>query len=61
MQFGALVLMLWDTVCGELFEVLVAVRAHFCVIDARVLSGIQVTVQACLHLDGRVQGGIQLR
>ena len=36
----------------------------FCDVDARVLSGMQVTVQAqgaCLHLDGRVQGGMQLR
>ena len=31
-------------------------RAHFCDIDARVLSGRQVT-DACLHLDGMVQGG----
>ena len=46
MQFGALLLMvLWDAVCGELFEVLVTVQAHFCDIDARVLSGMQVTVQ----------------
>ena len=42
MQFGVLVLMvLWDAVCGEL----VTVWAHFCDIDARVLSGMQVTVQ----------------
>ena len=47
MQFGVLLLLvLWDAVCGELFEVLVTVRAHFCDIDARVLSGMQVTVQA---------------
>ena len=50
MQFGVLVLtvltVLWDAVCGELFEVLVTVRAHFCDIDARVLPGMQVTVQA---------------
>ena len=47
MQFGVLLLMvLWDAVCGELFELLVTVRAHFCDIDARVLSGMQVTVQA---------------
>ena len=38
MQFGVLVLMvLWDAVCGEPFEVLVTVRAHVCDIDARVL------------------------
>ena len=37
---------LWDAVCGELFEVLVTARAHFCEIDARVLSSVQVTVQA---------------
>ena len=44
MQFGVLLLMvLWDAVCRELFEVLVTVRAHFC---DRVLSGMQVTVQA---------------
>ena len=47
MQFGVLVLMvLWDAVCGELFQVLVTARAHFCDIDAGVLSGMQVTVQA---------------
>ena len=46
-QFGALVLMVpWDAVCWELFEVLVTVRAHFCYIDARALSVMQVTVQA---------------
>ena len=45
MQFGVLMLMvLWDAACGELFEVLVTVRAHFCDIDACVLSGMQVTV-----------------
>ena len=31
---------------GELFEVLVTERAHFCDIDARVPSGMQVTAQA---------------
>ena len=46
MQFGVLALMvLWDAVCGELFEVLVTVQAHFCDTDARVLSGMQVTAQ----------------
>ena len=35
-----------DAGCGELFEVLVTVRAHFCDIDARVLPGMQVTVRA---------------
>ena len=46
MQFGVLVLIvLWDAVCGELFEVLVTVQAHFCDTDVRVLSGMQVTVQ----------------
>ena len=59
MQFGVLVLMeLYDAVCGELF----AVRAHFCDIDARVLSGMQVTVQAhaCILTVG-CKGGMQLR
>ena len=52
-MFGVLVLMvLWDAVCGELFEVLVTVRAHFCDIDARVLSGMQVT-DACLRSGAR--------
>ena len=49
MQFGVLVLMvLWDAVCGELFEALATVRAraHFCDVDARVLSGMQVSLQA---------------
>ena len=47
MRFGVLVLVvLWDAVCGKLFEVLVTVRAYVCDIDARVLSGMQVTVQA---------------
>ena len=59
-SLGVLVLMvLWDTVCrdavcGELFEVLVTVRAHSCDIDARVPSGMQVTVQArvCILMVG---------
>ena len=51
MKFGVLLLMvllmvLWDAVCKELFEVLVTVRAHFCDIHARVLSGMLVTAQA---------------
>ena len=58
MQFGVLVLMvLWDSVCGELFEIVVVrARAHFCDIDARVLSGTQVTVQAHVCILG-VLGG----
>ena len=60
MQFGVMVL--WDAVCGELFEVLVTVLAHFVDIDARVLSGMQVTVQAhvCILTVG-FKGGTQLR
>ena len=46
MQFGVLLMVLWDAVCGELFDVLVPVRAHFCDIDAHVPLGMQVTVQA---------------
>ena len=57
MQFGALVLMvLWDAVCGEQF--VVTVWAHFCDVDARVLSGMQVTVQAHV-LEGAVWGALQ--
>ena len=46
MQFGVLLVVLSDTVCGELVEVF----GH-----AGDGAG------ACLHLDGRVQGGMQLR
>ena len=63
MQFGVLVLLvLWEAVCGELFDELVPVRAHFCDIDARVISGMQVTVQAhvCI-LTGGCKGSMQLR
>ena len=44
MQFGVMVL--WDAVCWVPFGVLVTALAHFVDIDARVLSGMQVTVQA---------------
>ena len=55
MQFGVLVLMvLWDAVCGEL----VTVWVLFCDIDARVLSGMQVTVQVHV-LGGAVWGALQ--
>ena len=69
MQFGVLVLMvLWDALCGELFKVLVSVRAHSCDIDVRVLSGMQVTAQAhfCIYTVGckgacSLGGGLGLR
>ena len=66
MQFGVLLLMgsdgLWDAVCGELFEVLVTVRAHLCDIDAWVLSGMQVMVQVqvCI-LTVRCKGACSVR
>ena len=63
MQFGVLVLMvLWDAVCRGLFEVLVTVQAHVCILTvgckgARSLGGGLGVCLGCWLIFARLTAG----